>query len=116
LDSRKDKARWDIVRLGWSADYNDAGDFLEIFRSGSSNNDTGYSNVNYDSLLDSAANSADPSYRRHVLEQAESLMLSEYPVVPIYYFSSKRLIKLYVKGAQNNPLNKLYSKHLSIQP
>jgi oligopeptide transport system substrate-binding protein len=116
LDSRKDTARWDIVRLGWSADYNDAGDFLEIFRSGSSNNDTGYSNVNYDSLLDSAANSADASYRRHVLEQAENLMLSEYPVIPIYYFSSKRLIKPYIKGARNNPLNKLYSKHLSIQP
>lgn len=116
LDSRKDTARWDIVRLGWSADYNDAGDFLEIFRSSSSNNDTGYSNVNYDSLLDSAANSVDASSRRHVLEQAESLMLSEYPVIPIYYFSSKRLIKPYVKGAQTNPLNKLYSKHLSIQP
>jgi oligopeptide transport system substrate-binding protein len=116
LDSRKDTARWDIVRLGWSADYNDAGDFLEIFRSGSSNNDTGYSNVNYDSLLDSAANSGDASYRRHVLEQAESLMLSEYPAIPIYYFSTKRLIKPYVKGVRNNPLNKLYSKHLSIQP
>jgi oligopeptide transport system substrate-binding protein len=116
LDSRKDTARWDIVRLGWSADYNDAGNFLEIFRSGSSNNDTGYSNADYDSLLDSAANSADASYRRHILEQAENLMLSEYPVVPVYYFSSKRLIKSYVKGAQSNPLNKLYSRHLSIQP
>jgi oligopeptide transport system substrate-binding protein len=116
LDSRKDTARWDIVRLGWSADYNDAGNFLEIFRSGSSNNDTGYSNADYDSLLDSAANSADASHRRHILEQAENLMLSEYPVIPVYYFSSKRLIKSYVKGAQSNPLNKLYSRHLSIQP
>lgn len=116
LDSRKDVSRWDIVRLGWSADYNDAGNFLEIFRRGSPNNDAGYANANYDSLLDSAATSADPSYRRHFLEHAENLMLSEYPVIPIYYLSSKRLIKPYVKGAQNNPLNKLYSKHLSIEP
>jgi oligopeptide transport system substrate-binding protein len=116
LDSRKDTARWDVVRLGWSADYNDAGNFLEIFRSGSPNNDVGYSNPKYDSLLDSAGNSADASYRRHVLEQAENLMLSDYPVIPVYYFSSKRLIKPYIKGAQTNPLNRLYSKHLSVNP
>jgi oligopeptide transport system substrate-binding protein len=42
------------------------------------------------------------------------MMLSDYPILPIYFFSSKRLIKPYLKGATANPLNRLYSKHLVI--
>jgi oligopeptide transport system substrate-binding protein len=114
LDSRKDASLWDIARLSWVADYNDAGNFLDIFRTGSPNNDAGYSNKQFDSLLDDAAATADPSYRKLLLERAEDLMLSEYPVMPIYFYSSKRLIKPYVKGARTNPLNRLYSKHLFI--
>ena len=41
-------------------------------------------------------------------------MLSEYPVIPIYFYSSKRLIKPYIRGAKTNPLNRLYTKHLFI--
>jgi oligopeptide transport system substrate-binding protein len=114
LDSRKDISRWDIARLSWVADYNDAGNFLDIFRSRSPNNDAGYSNIQFDSLLDQAAATPDPSYRKGLLEKAEDLMLSEYPVIPIYFYSSKRLIKPYIKGARTNSLNRLYSKHLFI--
>jgi oligopeptide transport system substrate-binding protein len=114
LDSRKDASRWDVARLSWVADYNDAANFLDIFRSRSPNNDAGYSNVQFDSLLDEAAATPDPSHRKVLLEKAEDLMLSEYPVIPIYFYSSKRLIKPYVKGARTNPLNRLYSKHLFI--
>jgi len=42
-------------------------------------------------------------------------MLADYPVIPIYFYSSKRLIKAYVKGARSNPLNRLYSKDLYIE-
>jgi oligopeptide transport system substrate-binding protein len=114
LDSRKDINRWDIARLGWTADYNDAGNFLDIFRSGSPNNDAKYVNAQFDSLLDRAAATPNSSVRRGVLEEAEKLMLSEYPVIPIYFYSSKRLIKPYIKGAKTNPLNRLYTKHLFI--
>ena len=43
-------------------------------------------------------------------------MLADYPVIPIYFFSSRRLIKAYVKGALPNPLNRFYSKDLYIGP
>ena len=116
LNSRKDSARWDVARLGWMADYNDAGNFLDIFRSGAANNDAGYSDPRFDSLLDAAEASADAQHRRELLEQAERLMLADYPVIPIYFYSSKRLIKAYVKGARPNPLNRVYSKDLYIEP
>jgi oligopeptide transport system substrate-binding protein len=114
LDSRRDTSRWEVARLGWTADYNDAGNFLDTLRSGSPNNDARYQRREFNELLDRAASSVDPSDRRHLLEDAEKVMLSDYPILPIYFFSTKRLIKPYLKGVTANPLNRLYSKHLAI--
>jgi oligopeptide transport system substrate-binding protein len=115
LDSRKDTSRWEVARLGWTADYNDAANFLDTLRSHSANNDARYARKEFDDLLDRAASTVDASDRRHLLQEAERLMLSDYPILPIYFFSSKRLIKPYLTGAKANPLNRLYSKHLTIQ-
>ena len=114
LDSRRDTSKWEVARLGWTADYNDAANFLDTLRSGSPNNDARYVRHEFNELLDRAASTVDPANRRRILEDAEKMMLSDYPILPIYFFSSKRLVKPYVKGAQANPLNRLYSKHLII--
>jgi oligopeptide transport system substrate-binding protein len=114
LQSRHDKTRWEVARLGWTADFNDASNFLDTFRENSPNNDAGYSNRTYDTLLDVAARSPDLDTRRHLMEAAERVMLSEYPILPLYFFVSKRLVKPYVHGVQLNPLDRLTSKTLSM--
>jgi oligopeptide transport system substrate-binding protein len=116
LDSRKDSSRWDVVRLAWVADYNDAGSFLDTFRTNSANDDSGYNNPQFNALIDEAERTADIQKRRGILESAERTMLADYPVIPIYFYSSKRLFKPYIRGETPNPLNRLYSKHLSIEP
>jgi oligopeptide transport system substrate-binding protein len=114
LQSRRDKTRWEVARLGWIADFNDASNFLDAFRKNSPNNDTGYSNNSYDALLDAAARTRDLDTRRQLLEAAERVMLSDYPILPLYFFVSKRLVKPYVHGVQLNPLDRLTSKTLSM--
>ena len=116
LESRHDKHKWDIVRLAWTADYNDASSFLDIFRTNSSNNDTGYSNPLFDKFLDEAANTADSTVRRRLLANAERSMLDDYPVIPLYYFVSKRLVKPYVLGVKPNVLDRVGSKEISLLP
>jgi oligopeptide transport system substrate-binding protein len=116
LDSRHDRGKWDVVRLAWNADYNDASSFLDIFRRNSSNNDTGYFNPVFEKYLDDAAKSADATARRQLLESAEKLMLEDYPVIPLYYFVSKRLVKPYVSGMAPNALDRIGSKSLSVLP
>jgi oligopeptide transport system substrate-binding protein len=116
LESRHDKHKWDVVRLAWTADYNDASSFLDIFRANSSNNDTGYSNPLFDKFLDEAANTADSSIRRGLLANAERSMLDDYPIIPLYYFVSKRLVKPYVFGVKPNALDRVGSKELSLLP
>jgi oligopeptide transport system substrate-binding protein len=115
LQSRHDRSRWDVARLAWSADFNDASNFLDTLRAHSSNNDPGYANAAFDNLLDSAASNADSGRRRDLLESSERLMLADYPVVPLYFFVSKRLIKPYVHGAVANPLNHIRSQALFMQ-
>jgi oligopeptide transport system substrate-binding protein len=114
LISRHDKSHWDVARLAWVADFNDASNFLETFRSTSINNDEAYSNVAFDKLLDQATSTADPSMRRSLLESAERLMLSDYPIIPLYHYVSKRLVKPYVNGLQPSPTDRVPSKVLSI--
>ena len=116
LQSRHDKQKWDVVRLAWNADYNDASNFLDILRSNSSNNDTGYANSNFDRFLDEAAQATDPEIRRGLLEGAERLMLADYPIIPLYFFVSKRLVKPYVSGVRPNALDRVGSKSLVILP
>jgi len=115
LESRKSPTDWDVIRLGWTADFNDASNFLETFRSGSPNNDSGYSNPKFDTLLDEAANSADPDKRKQILEYAERVLLADYPFAPIYFYSSKRLIRPKLTGVDRNPLNRIYTKHIRLR-
>ena len=114
LQTRHDKSRWDVVRLGWDADYNDASNFLDIFRAHSPNNDMGYVNPRFDALLDRAAVMTDLAQRKQLLEDAERVALDDYPIVPLYYFVSKRLVKPYIRGVKPSALNLVPSKMLSI--
>jgi len=114
LQSRSDKTGWDVLRLGWTADFNDASNFLDIFRDHSGNNDSGYINVSYDASVGAAAQTADPQRRRSILESSEQTMLEDYPIIPLYFYVSKRLVKTYVHGVQSNPLNRIRSKDLTI--
>jgi oligopeptide transport system substrate-binding protein len=115
LQSRHDRSRWDVARLAWSADFNDASNFLDTLRAHSSNNDPGYANAAFDNLLDSAAGNADAGRRRELLEKSERLMLTDYPLVPLYFYVSKRLVKPYVQGVVANPMNHIRSQALVMQ-
>lgn len=114
LQTRHDKARWEVARLGWTADFNDASNFLDTFRKSSPNNDSGFSNETFDLLLDAAAHIRDLQIRKQLLEAAERVMLNDYPILPLYFYVSKRLVKPYVHGVQPNPLDRLTSKTISM--
>jgi oligopeptide transport system substrate-binding protein len=116
LQSRHDPSKWDVVRLAWAADYDDAGNFLEIFRSNAATNDEGYSNPVLDALLDRAAESADPNGRREFLETAEKQVLQDQPIIPLTYMVARRLVRPYVLGVKPNLLNHLNSEWLTLRP
>ncbi|MCB1845403.1 MAG: peptide ABC transporter substrate-binding protein, partial [Halioglobus sp.] len=105
----------EVFRLSWNGDYNDAYSFLSIFESGNPSNLTGYSNPEFDGLMQKAAEQVDAQSRRIYLEEAEREMLDDHPVVPLYFHVSKHLVNPRVRGWQDNVLDFHYSQHLSLR-
>ncbi len=112
LAGRKDHRRWDVARLGWYADYDDPASFLEVLSRDNSQNDPGYASSEFNRLIDAARVEANPEKRISVLQNAEEVMLNDYPIIPVYFYTARRLVKPYVGGAEITPLNHTYSKHL----
>jgi oligopeptide transport system substrate-binding protein len=111
LAARADPSQWDVVRVGWTADYNDASTFLDTMTRDSPQNFGRWVNAEYARLLESAANEQDPARRRDTLQQAESLMLSDYPLLPVYFYVARRLVQPHVDAPVINPMNRTYSKY-----
>ena len=111
LAARADPAQWDVVRVGWTADYNDASSFLDTMTAGSPQNFGHWANAGYARLLDAAAAESDPVKRRDTLQQAESLMLSDYPLLPVYFVVARRLVQPRVAAPPLNPMFRTYSRN-----
>ena len=93
-------------RAGWIGDYLDPYTFLGLMVTGDGNNDTGFSNPEYDRLIARSRQTADPAGRRVLLQQAETLLLDEAPVAPVYFYTRVYLRQPSVKGWYNNFLDR----------
>lgn len=115
LFSRLRSGDFEIGYAGWAADVNDAANFLGILHSQATNsNYAGFNNAHYDDLLDQAAVTADPDARRGLLAQAESILLSQAPITPLFHGVSKNLVARYVTGWLDNPRDIHLSRYLNI--
>lgn len=112
LAGRKDRSRWDVARLGWHADYNDPASFLEVFSRNNSQNDPGYMSSEFNNLIDAARIEPNPGRRILLLQRSEEVLLNDYPIIPVYFYNARRLVKPYLGGAEITPLDHTYSKHL----
>jgi oligopeptide transport system substrate-binding protein len=116
LLKREEPADCDLLRFGWSADFVDAEAFLALFGSGHPQNVAGYSNPDFDSLLQTSRTAADSAQRSASLAQAEALLLGDAAVIPVFHRVTKRLVKPYVSGVVSNPLGQSPSRYLTLQP
>lgn len=98
---------YEIARSGWFGDYLDPNTFLDMFVTGGGNNRTGWSSPVYDRLIREAAAEADPAQRMAVLRRAETLLLDEAPVLPIYYYATVMLARPELEGISPNLLNRI---------
>ncbi len=102
-----------VFRSSWIGDYNDAHTFLNILQSGNPSNMPRFENEQFDELMRDAAEQVVPLNRRLYLEEAERVLLSEHPVIPLYFYVSKHLVSPRVQGWGDNVLDYHYSQHFS---
>ena len=104
-----------VARMGWIADYNDASSFLDMYRTADSgNNDTGWENEEFKSLVDQASAEQDPTVRTDLQLQAEAIMVDEMPVIPLYYYTNLYVVHDHVENMSPDALGNINLKDVSI--
>jgi ABC-type oligopeptide transport system substrate-binding subunit len=86
----------DAYRLGWIGDYVDAMNFLELWTSGSGNNNTNFADKSYDQIVEQARNTPDNAKRYELYSQLEQKMFGQdgsVPLIPIYWYTYTQLEK-----------------------
>jgi len=114
LDAQRQLA-YQICRAGWIGDYVDPNSFLDMWLTGGGNNESGWSNPEYDRLIAEAGRTTDPAARLAVFQKAESVLLDELPILPIYFYTSKFLIQPSVKGWYPTILNQHPYKYVYLE-
>jgi oligopeptide transport system substrate-binding protein len=103
-----------VYRGSWIADFAQPDSFLGILAADSPVNGTGWSDPEYDRLLRAAAAAA-PAERARLLAEAESRLFEAAPLMPLYFYVSKKLVKPWVSGIEGNPLNVHPSRYVSVR-
>ncbi|MBK9139785.1 MAG: peptide ABC transporter substrate-binding protein [Verrucomicrobia bacterium] len=103
---------YDLSQSSWVGDYDDPNTFLDLFVSRNGNNRTGWSNSDYDLLLERANREPDLGRRAALLSEAERLLVGEQaPVAPVYFasgfnfFRPDQIAGIYPNLLDVHPLN-----------
>jgi len=108
--------QFDVARAGWSADYADPENFLNLLVSSNKAFNYGHwSNPKFDALMKASYDERDPAKRMKILQDAETLALSEYSITPMMNYASLWLVNHKVKGFQENTVNEHLTKYLSVE-
>jgi len=115
LESQK-TLKYNISRAGWIGDYSDAMTFMDMFVTGGGNNQTGWSNAEYDKQIKEIANnSGDQKVRIPAMHAAEKVLMDEMPIMPIYYYTLPWVLNDSVQGVFRSSLGPIDFKNASIK-
>lgn len=104
---------FDIARRGWIGDYVDPNNFLDLFLTGGGNNNTGFADPRYDDMiLRQAPQAATKEERFAIFHEAETMLMEQMPIIPIFTYTSKHLIHPSVNGLPSNLMDSINLKYV----
>ena len=104
----------EVFRGGWIADYADPSSFLDLFISGNALNSTFYASEEFDQLMKSAGMTSGQA-RMKLLQQAETQLMQDMPVIPLYYYVSRHLVNPRITGFADNVRDIHLSRYLGLE-
>ena len=108
-----------FFRSSWVADYPDAENYLSLFTTNNFTpqgpNYTHYSNAKFDELYQKSLTCNDIEERARIYHEMDSLMMTEAPVVILFYDEVLRFVNKNVEGLGSNPTNMLNLKKVKIK-
>ncbi len=127
VDVELDNTEWNVFldkmtngdfqtgRMGWSADFNDAINFLETFRTLGGSNFSQWVDDEYTALLDESRTETDATKRKEILRDAEQILMDAMPIAPVYFYTNVWINKDYVKDVAVTALGGIQFKWGSIE-
>jgi oligopeptide transport system substrate-binding protein len=115
VQNRKQRAITQVFRGGWVGDVVDARNFLAAFGSEGPLNWTGFDEAGFRERLARADAAKTEAARNAWLRAAEQTLLNAHALVPLYFYTSKHLVKPGVAGFEPNPLDRHASRWLRWQ-
>lgn len=106
-----------FFRGSWIADYPDAQNYLSVFysKNPAPPNYTRYRNPAYDALYEQALAESRDSVRFELYRNMDRMIVSDAPVVPLWYDMVIHLVQPRVSGFKPNALNMLELRHADIR-
>jgi oligopeptide transport system substrate-binding protein len=105
LNSRSQR-QFELIRSGWIGDFNDASNFLDLFRSDvGTMNPSAWKNTNYDHLMQQAEKESDTAKRAELMQKAEQILLEDVALIPIYHYTTQHLVSEKIVGWQDNVMD-----------
>jgi oligopeptide transport system substrate-binding protein len=90
--------------LGWCADYPDPQNWLSVYwKTGAFGERIGYSNKDFDALVDQADAATDPKSRADLYAKAQTLLIAGVPVTMAWNNVNSYLVKPWVTGIKTTP-------------
>ena len=115
LDNQR-TMNYELCRASWIGDYIDPDTFLQLFITDGGNNETGWSNAEYDQLIRRAASSNNEPERFEFFQRAEKILTEEVPIIPLYTYVGNRLVSPSVKGWTNHLQDFWSYKDIYLEP
>jgi oligopeptide transport system substrate-binding protein len=102
-----------LARRGWIGDYVDPNNFLDMYITDGGNNNTGFSDPLYDEMILQLAPRAKTQEERYrIFYEAETMLMEQMPIIPVYTYTSNHLIHPSVKGMPSNLMDSLNLKYV----
>ena len=117
LRQGKSSGKLPVFRASWIADYPDAENYLSLFYSKNwvpnGPNYTHFKNAQFDQWYLESSKETNDSNRITLYQKMDSLLISEAPIVPLYYDEVLRFYPKNISGLEGNPMNLLDLKRVS---
>ncbi|SCM73828.1 ABC-type transporter, periplasmic subunit [uncultured Pleomorphomonas sp.] len=107
---------FNVARAGWTADYSDPENFLNLLVSTNTSFNYGHwKNEKFDELMKASYEERDAAKRMQLLHDAERIAMDEQGLAPLMVHASTWLVSNKVQGFAPNPANEHLTKFLSFK-
>lgn len=103
--ANRSQRNYDFARSSWVGDYVDPSTFLYVYTGYSGNNYSGWLDEAYDKHMEGSCKMTDPKARYECMQAAETILLEQLPIMPLFYYIKATLLQSNVEGWSPNLLD-----------